>query len=1152
MTWRVVGPARLRRGVGACAAVAAGALVLAVAPARTVEARPAELPAAAAADVDAAPLPGAPVAPAAVELTQPDGSTVRAVPWGDRSMHGYETPDGHTVVQAASGEWRYAAGREGDGELDPGPIAADEPAPARAPVHQRPAASTATVVEDPAVDVASSAPSRGAFVPMTGDQPTLVVLARFSDQAPVGTGPAHWADRFFGEAGSVRDYYDEVSYGNLGLVPAAETSGTANGVVGWVDVGYDHPNSGANASTGWQDDLQLARSAITAANRYVDYASFDLDDDGVVGPSELHVVVIAAGYETSYSGPEAQCGPAVWAHNWELFELTPTIDGVAVGGNGGSYSMFGEYHCVLGADEPGAPASIGVMAHELGHDLGWPDLYDVDYTSAGIGAWSLMAAGSWTRASTSDRLGSSPVHPDAWSKLAQGWVDPDVVSGSRPGVQLEQVASAPDVAQVLPNPAGVDWRFGSPGSGMYFLVENRQPTGYDAGLPGCGLLVWRVDESLPGDNSANSIDNRRLVDLVEADRTSDLDDWDNLGDAGDPFPGSTGNFWLGPRSSPSTVLPNWARSDVDLWPITESCASTMVADISAPVAPEICPPDDQFEPNDTPQTATPLTTHSVEGVLCTGDTDHYVVESTASGRVRVHLDHAMAFGDLDVVVTELSSGRQAIGSSPFEPDWAGFDSVSPGSFLVTVSGSEGAQNAYTLEVETPEVPDRPYDVVGQPQNGAVKVSWFPPSWLLGTGLTYRATASPGGQWCEVEVSRSCTVTGLTNGTRYRFSVVSIATTGTSSPSAPSDPVVPAAVPSVPSGVTATAGTGSALVSWKAPTSNGGSRITSYRVIASPGGAVCDAYVGLSCTVTELTNGTPYTFRVGAYNTTGRSYLSAPSPAVTPGLPGAPTAVAGTPHDGSVAVSWAAPASAGGSAITGYEVTAAPGGHTCTSAALTCTVTGLANGTPHTFAVRATNTFGSGPASAASAPVTPRTVPGVPGAVAAEPRNHAVLVSWTPPATDGGASISGYRVRADDGSATCRAIDATSCLVRSLTNGRAYRFQVRAVNAAGAGAWSAPSATVRPRTVPGVPRDVRVAPRAGALRVEWDAPASDGGAPVVAYTATASPGGRTCTVTARACTLGDLARGQSYVVRVRATNAAGDGPWSDRSGAVAPT
>jgi hypothetical protein len=144
----------------------------------------------------------------------------------------------------------------------------------------------------------------------------------------------------------------------------------------------------------------------------------------------------------------------------------------------------------------------------------------------------------------------------------------------------------------------------------------------------------------------------------------------------------------------------------------------------------------------------------------------------------------------------------------------------------------------------------------------------------------------------------------------------------------------ATAPGTPTGVTATAGSALATVSWTAPSSDGGSAITGYTVTSSPGGQT--ATVGgstTSATVTGLTNGTAYTFTVTATNAIGTGPASSPSNSVTPAtVPGAPTGVTASAGNAQAAVSWTAPASNGGSAITGYTVTSSPGGQTAPAGA----------------------------------------------------------------------------------------------------------------------------------------------------------------------------------------------------------------------------
>jgi Fibronectin type III domain len=202
-------------------------------------------------------------------------------------------------------------------------------------------------------------------------------------------------------------------------------------------------------------------------------------------------------------------------------------------------------------------------------------------------------------------------------------------------------------------------------------------------------------------------------------------------------------------------------------------------------------------------------------------------------------------------------------------------------------------------------------------------------------------------------------------------------------------------PAAPTAVSATGGDAAATVSWTAPASNGGSAITGYRVTPYVGTSVQPASTFNSTatiqSITGLNNGTTYTFTVAAINAVDTGPDSSASNAVTPAagatVPGAATAVTATAGDASATVSWTAPASNGGSPITGYRVTPYSGSAaqlptTFNSTATSQTIIGLTNGTSHTFTVAAINSVGIGPESAASNAVTPR-APYVAGVVGSD-------------------------------------------------------------------------------------------------------------------------------------------------------------------------
>jgi hypothetical protein len=269
-------------------------------------------------------------------------------------------------------------------------------------------------------------------------------------------------------------------------------------------------------------------------------------------------------------------------------------------------------------------------------------------------------------------------------------------------------------------------------------------------------------------------------------------------------------------------------------------------------------------------------------------------------------------------------------------------------------------------------PGRPTGVTGAAGNGAVAVAWTAP--LSGGQVTgYTATASPGGAICTVPApTTSCTVSGLTNGTAYTFTVVATNTHSSSVPSVPSAPVTPFQGPDPPTGVTPRAGDSAIAVTWTAPASFGTGTLVGYTATASPGGTTCTSPSATSCVLTGLTNGVFY--RVVVTVTT--QYASAASVASGPvspfRAPSPPTGVTAVAGNASVAVSWSAPTDPGSGTLTGYIATAIPDGNTCATpdSAVRCTITGLTNGITYVVTVVASSTVGASVPSAPSAPATP--------------------------------------------------------------------------------------------------------------------------------------------------------------------------------------
>lgn len=369
----------------------------------------------------------------------------------------------------------------------------------------------------------------------------------------------------------------------------------------------------------------------------------------------------------------------------------------------------------------------------------------------------------------------------------------------------------------------------------------------------------------------------------------------------------------------------------------------------------------------------------------------------------------------------------------------------------------------SLQFMPARAPGAPTAVGADPRNQAVVVTWVAPSDDGGSaisGYTARAwAASTGGttpvRTCTASTGAGCSLTTLTNGTTYWIDVVATNPVGTGAASSPRVAAVPAAnPPSAPQAVDASAGNGSAIISWAAPASSGAGAVTAYTARAwatSTGGttpvATCaGSLITLSCSITGLVNDQTYHVDVVATNVDGAGPASSPRIAVTP-RPVAP----------------GAPSSTGGGTIVEYRVVAytaasgdaSAGSCTWTTGALTCTITGLTNGTAYHVAVAARNSAGWGPYSSPRVAVTPDVAP-LTVSVTGVSRTDRTIIGVTWGLNKGNSSaIVSYQARAwtraTGGSITnsCTvAGNVNTCNITGLRSGSVYYVDVIATNQSG--------------------------------------------------------------------------------------------------------
>ena len=393
-------------------------------------------------------------------------------------------------------------------------------------------------------------------------RPLLIIRIEFNDYQ-FRSSVSVWSEKIFGyNNAQLNSYYNEVSYGSFVFDKVQETEGTLNDGIVTVHFNENHPGN--------TNDFDGAHfpQAIEEADQYVDFSQYDIDGSGGISKDELQVMFLIAGGESATGA-----APGVWAHAWCFYGgngNAPTVDGVKVMdcSSNGWFSRFGEKH--FDADN-GADATVGIIAHELGHAcLSLPDLYDTDGSSEGIGNFGLMGGGSWGYQS-GESPGTTPVHMTGWSKVASKFIKAVDVSSVQ-GLQLHATASEDYILYKIPT--GVDKE--------YFLIENRAAEGYDRGLYPImhgngdyegGLLVLHID-----DNQDNNRDEtHKWVDIEEANNPV-LDDKTSRGDYRNLFYEGNQNSFT-EVSEPNSDTYNNGSSGVNITNISTR-GNTMSADIS--------------------------------------------------------------------------------------------------------------------------------------------------------------------------------------------------------------------------------------------------------------------------------------------------------------------------------------------------------------------------------------------------------------------------------------------------------------------------------------------------------------------------------------------------------------------------------------------
>ncbi len=443
--------------------------------------------------------------------TQPDGSTIEVRLTGDEFHHYWQDQAGNVVKCDSLGYWRVV-------ESQPTPATIKARRQASAMLQSRP---------QKAVGAPNLAP-RG-----------LVILVNFKDtkfnasntQVAMNELMNSSSYTYNGATGSVRQFFSDQS--DTLYTPEFD-------VIGPVTLTNNVAYYGGNDASGndvLPGDMVVEACSIANASYGVDFTKYDNDSDGEVD----FVYLIYAGKGEADGGADN----TIWPHNWNL-ESAYYYDNCTYAQNARRFDgkYINNYACSGELSGAGARTGIGTIAHEFGHVIGLPDLYDIDYgqnyeDEATPGAWHIMDGGSY------NNDGKTPPNYTIYDKYFLGWKTPinpgataqnlSLIANGQSGYQGYQIASSNSLLDATSTTTA-------------YYIENRQQSGWDKYLPGHGLVIWKImyNQSVWNDNAPNATPGTIRYAVVSASGATT-----KIGTASDPFPGTKKvTRWEGVSSKP--------------------------------------------------------------------------------------------------------------------------------------------------------------------------------------------------------------------------------------------------------------------------------------------------------------------------------------------------------------------------------------------------------------------------------------------------------------------------------------------------------------------------------------------------------------------------------------------------------------------------